>query len=116
GKGLKFPEGFVLVSFVGLFNLLIEYFSNAISFVRLAAFALTHGALFSAFWIMTLMVLPTPGGGLWAAIIFLIGQLILVGLEGLVVFIQDLRLTYYEYFTKFFEGSGHPFKPLKFKA
>ena len=101
GKGLKFPEGFVLVSFVGLFNLLIEYFSNAISFVRLAAFALTHGALFSAFWIMTLMVLPTPGGGLWAAIIFLIGQLILVGLEGLVVFIQDLRLTYYEYFTKF---------------
>ena len=116
GKGLKFQEGFVLVSFVGLFNLLIEYFSNAISFVRLAAFALTHGALFSAFWIMTLMVLPTPGGGLWAAIIFLIGQLILVGLEGLVVFIQDLRLTYYEYFTKFFEGSGHPFKPLKFKA
>ncbi len=116
GKGLIFPEGFFLISAVSLFNLLVEYFSNVISFVRLAAFALTHEALFSAFWIMALMVLPAPGGGLWASIIFLFGQFILVGLEGLVVFIQDLRLTYYEYFTKFFEGGGHRFKPLKFDS
>ena len=110
-----FPEGFWVVSGFGMFNVLIEYLSNTISYVRLAAFALTHEALFTAFWILTLMVLPTPGGGIWATIIFLLGQLILVGLEGLVVFIQDLRLTYYEYFTKFFEGSGREFRPFTFR-
>ncbi len=110
-----FPDGFWIVTPISLFNLLIEFFSNTISFVRLAAFALTHEALFSAFWIMTLMVRPTPGGGLWSVLIFLLGQMILVGLEGLVVFIQDLRLTYYEFFTKFFEGNGEVFKPFSFE-
>ncbi len=110
-----FPEGFWIVTPISFFNLLIEFFSNTISFVRLAAFALTHEALFSAFWIMTLMVKPTPGGGIWSTMIFLLGQMILVGLEGLVVFIQDLRLTYYEFFTKFFEGNGREFKPFKFE-
>ncbi len=110
-----FPEGFWVVSGFGMFNVLIEYLSNTISYVRLAAFALTHEALFTAFWILTLMVLPTLGGGIWATIIFLLGQLVLVGLEGLVVFIQDLRLTYYEYFTKFFEGSGQEFRPFTFR-
>ncbi len=115
GGGFKIPKGYFLVSFISIFNLIIEYFSNAISFVRLASFALTHEALFLAFWTMTIMVLPAPGGGIWGALIFLAGQMILVGLEGLVVFIQDLRLTYYEYFTKFFEGSGHAFKPVGFR-
>ncbi len=110
------PEGFWVVSGFGVFNVLIEYLSNTISYIRLAAFALTHEALFTAFWILTLMVLPTPGGGVWATIVFLLGQIVLVGLEGLVVFIQDLRLTYYEYFTKFFEGSGREFKPFTFKS
>ncbi len=114
-KQTPFPEGFWIVTPISLFNLLIEFFSNTISFVRLAAFALTHEALFSAFWIMTLMVRPTPGGGLWSVLIFLLGQMILVGLEGLVVFIQDLRLTYYEFFTKFFEGNGEVFKPFSFE-
>ena len=60
------------------------------------------------------MVLPTPGGGIWATTVFILGQLMLVGLEGLVVFIQDLRLIYYEFFTKFFEASGKDFHPFTF--
>ncbi|TYB83866.1 MAG: hypothetical protein FXF54_13320 [Kosmotoga sp.] len=102
---------FWITSGVRFMNTLLEFLSNTISFVRLAAFALTHGALFNAFWTLTLMVKPTPGGGLWAALIFLLGQFILIGLESLVVFIQDLRLTYYEYFTKFFDGTGRLYKP-----
>ncbi len=111
---ITLPNGFWVEAGFGMFETLISYLSNAISFVRLAAFALTHEALFMAFWVLTLMVLPTPGGGIWAFIVFLLGQLMLVGLEGLVVFIQDLRLIYYEFFTKFFEASGVDFRPFLF--
>ena len=108
------PNGFWVEAGFGMFETLISFLSNAISYVRLAAFALTHEALFLAFWVMTLMVLPAPGGGVWAVIIFILGQFMLVGLEGLVVFIQDLRLVYYEFFTKFFEASGKDFHPFLF--
>jgi V/A-type H+-transporting ATPase subunit I len=111
---ISLPEGFWVEMGFGMFETLISYLSNAISFVRLAAFALTHEALFMAFWVLTLMVLPTPGGGIWAVIVFILGQLMLVGLEGLVVFIQDLRLIYYEFFTKFFEAGGRMFHPFTF--
>ncbi len=115
GEKIKLGEGFWVETGFGMFDTLISFLSNAISYVRLAAFALTHEALFEAFWIMTLMVLPAKGGDIWAVIIFLMGQLILVGLEGLVVFIQSLRLTYYEFFTKFFEAGGRAFHPFIFK-
>lgn len=115
GKKIKLGDGFWVETGFGMFDTLISFLSNAISYVRLAAFALTHEALFEAFWIMTLMVLPAKGGDIWAVIIFLMGQLVLVGLEGLVVFIQSLRLTYYEFFTKFFEASGREFHPFYFK-
>lgn len=115
GEKIKLGEGFWVETGFGMFDTLISFLSNAISYVRLAAFALTHEALFEAFWIMTLMVLPAKGGDIWAVIIFLMGQLILVGLEGLVVFIQSLRLTYYEFFTKFFEAGGRIFRPFSFK-
>jgi V/A-type H+-transporting ATPase subunit I len=115
GEKIKLGEGFWVETGFGMFDTLISFLSNAISYVRLAAFALTHEALFEAFWIMTLMVLPAKGGDVWAILIFLMGQLILVGLEGLVVFIQSLRLTYYEFFTKFFEASGREFHPFTFE-
>lgn len=111
GEKPKITGEFWLTSGVNLMNSLLEYLSNTISFVRLAAFALTHSALFTAFWTLTLMVKPVPGGAIFAFLVFMIGQFFLIALEGLVVFIQDLRLTYYEYFTKFYEGTGKPFKP-----
>ncbi len=111
---VSLPNGFWVESGFGMFETLISYLSNAISFVRLAAFALTHEALFVAFWVLTLMVLPAPGGDAWAFIVFMLGQFMLVGLEGLVVFIQDLRLIYYEFFTKFFEATGRDFHPFLF--
>ncbi|HEU23513.1 V-type ATP synthase subunit I [Athalassotoga sp.] len=114
GEKINLGEGFWVETGFGMFDTLISFLSNAISYVRLAAFALTHEALFEAFWIMTLMVLPARGGDVWAILIFLMGQLILVGLEGLVVFIQSLRLTYYEFFTKFFEAGGREFHPFTF--
>ena len=46
-------------------------------------------------------------------IIFVIGNIIVCGLEGLVVGIQVLRLEYYEMFSRFYSGEGRPYEPVK---
>ena len=42
-----------------------------------------------------------------------IGNIVVCGLEGLVVGIQVLRLEYYEMFSRFYKGTGREFKPFK---
>jgi V/A-type H+-transporting ATPase subunit I len=51
--------------------------------------------------------------GLLSLPILIVGNLGIMALEGLIVFIQSLRLHLYEFFTKFFEGNGKPFKSLR---
>lgn len=83
--------------------------SNGISFIRVGAFALNHAGLFMAFLVMSEM---TSNIALKALILF-IGNVLILTLEGLVVFIQGLRLQYYEMFSKYFSGDGHAYTPIK---
>ncbi|HOO87566.1 MAG TPA: V-type ATPase 116kDa subunit family protein, partial [Synergistales bacterium] len=46
----------------------------------------------------------------------LAGNAVIVGLEGLIVFIQTLRLEYYEFFGKFYHGGGIPFEPATWRS
>ncbi len=96
----------VLTGFFELFEAVIAYLSNSLSFVRLGAFAVAHEGLSS-------MVLRYATGSTgW--ITFLLGTLLIVGFEGLIVGIQAMRLQYYEFFGRFFQGRGQPFRPLSF--
>jgi V/A-type H+-transporting ATPase subunit I len=83
--------------------------SNAISFIRVGAFALNHAGLFLAFLVMSEMT----SNLLLKIIILVLGNVLILTLEGLVVFIQGLRLEYYEMFSKYFQGEGVAFKPAK---
>ncbi len=83
--------------------------SNAISFIRVGAFALNHAGLFLAFLVMSELM---PNIAL-KILILLLGNLLILVLEGLVVFIQGLRLQYYEMFGKYFQGDGIEFKPVR---
>jgi V/A-type H+-transporting ATPase subunit I len=62
------------------------------------------------------MVHSLPGGALFRAAVLLLGNIVIVGLEGLIVFIQTLRLEYYEFFSKFYHGGGRPFAPVTWNA
>ena len=86
--------------------------SNAISFIRVGAFALNHAGLFLAFLVMSEM---TSNIVLKIAIL-LVGNILILTLEGLVVFIQGLRLQYYEMFGKYFNGDGVAFKAVKINS
>ena len=91
-----------------LFETIISMLSNTLSFVRVGAFAVAHGGLSLAIFSLAG---TEPNVKFW--IVILIGNIIIVGLEGLIVGIQTMRLHYYELFGKFFTGGGMRFEPLK---
>ncbi|MBI5330740.1 MAG: hypothetical protein HZB71_09020 [Betaproteobacteria bacterium] len=86
----------------------INLFANTLSFMRVAAFSLNHVALALAVF--------TIAGGLEAmghGITLVLGNLVIIVLEGGIVAIQALRLMYYEGFSRFFSGDGVEFVPLR---
>jgi len=87
---------------------LLSMFSNTLSFIRVGAFALNHVGLFIAFAAMANMM----NSGVGSIFMYVLGNIIIIGLEGLIVFIQGLRLEYYELFSKYYQGSGVPFNPI----
>jgi V/A-type H+-transporting ATPase subunit I len=98
---------FAVQAFFELFETLIGYLSNSLSFIRLGAFAVAHAGLMRGVFALSA---GSSEAGKWAVIV--IGTVLVVGLEGLIVAIQALRLQYYEFFGKFFRGEGRAFSPL----
>jgi V/A-type H+/Na+-transporting ATPase subunit I len=86
----------------------INLFANTLSFVRVAAFSLNHVALALAVFTIANGLDAT---GHWLTI--LLGNVVIIVLEGGIVAIQALRLMYYEGFSRFFSGDGSEFVPLK---
>ena len=93
-----------------LFEAVITYLSNSLSYVRVGAFAVAHGGLSAAIFILAELASPGHGIGYWIVVVF--GNIFITGFEGLIVGIQTMRLSYYEFFSKFFTGGGARFEPL----
>lgn len=106
----KSSDGIVIqliTVFFEAFETLLSFISNTISFVRVGAFAISHGVMMG----IVLMFAHLEGGHPnW--LVFILGNLFVTGFEGLVVFIQVLRLEFYELFSHFFKGDGIEFKSI----
>jgi V/A-type H+-transporting ATPase subunit I len=96
--------------FFELFETMVSFLSNSLSYVRVGAFAVAHVGLSAVFFILAELVSPVHGIGYWFVIA--LGTVFIVGFEGLIVGIQSMRLEYYEFFSKFFIGGGTHYKPL----
>lgn len=97
----------LVVALVESMETAINLFANTLSFLRVAAFSLNHVAL--ALAVFTIAAgLTTTGHG----IAIVLGNLVILVLEGGIVAIQALRLMYYEGFSRFFAGDGVEFRPL----
>ena len=90
-----------------IIEMLLSVMSNTISFVRLAAFAINHVGLCMAVFILSNMV-----SGAGSVVIAVLGNALVIVLEGLIVAIQVLRLEYYELFSRFYSGDGREYKPI----
>jgi V/A-type H+-transporting ATPase subunit I len=87
---------------------ILQLLINTVSFVRVGAFALAHGGLSMAFIIMA----DATDNPATALLVLLLGNLLVIILEGLVVTIQTTRLILFEFFVRFLRGSGRMFRPL----
>ena len=89
-------------------EILLQLGVNTISFVRVGAFALAHAGL----CIAVTGVASAPSSPAASATVELLGNLVVIGLEGLVVGIQTTRLVLFEFFVRFLRVQGRPFRPL----
>lgn len=97
---------FVVQAVFEMFETLLSYFSNTLSFVRIGAFAVSHAAMME---VVLMLAGAETGNPNWAIVVG--GNLFVCAMEGLIVGIQVLRLEYYEMFSRFYKGTGREFKP-----
>ena len=97
---------FFVQSFFELFEVMLSYLSNTLSFIRIGAFAVSHASMME---VVLMLAGAESGSPNWLVVV--LGNLFVMGMEGLIVGIQVLRLEYYELFSRYYKGSGKPFKP-----
>lgn len=94
------------------FETLLSILSNVASYIRLLALALAHISLMIAIQAMANLI---QGQGVLVEIIKIIGlifgNIVVILIEGLLVFLNALRLNFYEFFFKFYQGTGTEFYP-----
>lgn len=96
----------VMQNFFEVFEFVLSYVTNTISFCRIGAYVLVHAG-------MMLVVFTLAGNnGIVSAIVIIIGNIFVIALEGLLSGIQALRLEFYEMFSRFYDGSGRPYTPV----
>ena len=107
-KNRDVEKGSIVEMVSEILEMLLSIASNTISFVRLSAFAINHVGL-----CMAVYILANMASGAGNVAIAIIGNIIVIVLEGLIVAIQVLRLEYYELFSRFYQGDGKAYKPIK---
>jgi V/A-type H+-transporting ATPase subunit I len=116
GSGEKSSLAFAIINFfmewiVELLEIFSGYLSNTLSFMRVAGLGIAHVCLMISFFTLAEMT-----SGIFSVLILILGNILVIGLEGLSAGIQALRLNYYEFFTKFFHGSGKLYTPISLSS
>ncbi len=104
----RLPKGFFTEAFFETFEILLSFVTNTVSFLRVGAFALSHAGMMS---VVVAFMYRLDFAGSVAVAIF--GNALVIGLEGLIVGIQVLRLGFYEMFSRFYSGNGREFKSIR---
>ena len=89
----------------------VESLAHTISYARLGIMLLVHAALLLTVNNAFVSLGGAESGGAWAMIIG--GNLGIMMIEGLIVYIQSLRLHLYEFFTKWYDGGSQPFRQIR---
>jgi V/A-type H+-transporting ATPase subunit I len=101
---------------VEVLEALLLYVSNTASFMRVGAYALAHAGLCVVIFALGDAVALSTLGAVWSALLIVLGNAVVIVLEGLVVAVQVLRLEYYEFFGKFLTGEGRAYRPFDLKS
>lgn len=97
------------LGFVKLLESVAQLALNTLSFARVGAFALAHAGLSSAVIGLTEQIDTL----VLKIFVLLVGNVFVVVLEGLVVFVQTTRLVLFEFFIRFLRAEGRVFRPFR---
>jgi V/A-type H+-transporting ATPase subunit I len=103
----------LLLSIGELIHLSLSMISNTLSFIRVAAFNIGHVILTMSLIEISSLIGKMVGVG--GSTTLILGNIFIIGLEGMIVFIQGLRLEYYEFYSRFFEIGKEVYEPVKIK-
>ena len=107
------PVDFFMEWIVEILEIFSGYLANTLSFMRVAGLGIAHVSLMIAFFSIAEMVGGSSGGYTVGSYLVLVaGNILVILLEGLSAGIQSLRLNYYEFFSKYFSGSGRAYAPV----
>jgi V/A-type H+-transporting ATPase subunit I len=98
---------YILSNFFELLEIVLSYFTNTVSFVRIGVFVFVHSGM-----MMVIFSLAKMSGSL-SVLVIILGNLIVTVLEALLVGMQIMRLEFCELFGRFFSGKGREFKPVR---
>ena len=98
---------YLLANLFELIEYVLSYFSNTVSFLRVGAFVLVHAGM------MLVVYSLAPESGAARVIVLVLGNALIMGIEGVLTYIQVLRLGFYEMFSRFYQGDGKPFHPFR---
>ena len=90
-----------------MFEVLLSYISNTMSFLRVGGFILSHAGMMAVVFELSKTI--RPGASLF---VIIFGNMLVMAVEGLIVGIQVLRLEFYEIFSRFYDGDGKAYKPV----
>ncbi len=99
----------LLNGFFEIFHVLLSFASNSMSFLRVGGFILVHAGMMSVVHTLAALTTNVP----IQVVIYILGNIFVIAIEGLFVAIQVLRLEFYEIFSRFFNANGTAFEPLK---
>ncbi len=97
----------------GLYNVATGYLSDILSYSRLLALGLATGSIASVINLIAAMPKSTALKAIMLIAVGLIGHTANLGINLLGAYVHADRLQFVELFSKFYEGGGKPFTPLK---
>ena len=104
---------YIIENFIELFEAAISFLSNTMSYLRVGGFVLSHAGFMLVVSQLAGTVNPDAPITAKTVIVYIIGNAIVMAIEGLLVGIQVLRLEFYEVFSRFYDGNGVGFKPVE---
>jgi len=114
GRSSPSIAGKILGGVASLYSI-TGYFSDVLSYSRLMALGLVTGIIASVVNTIGSIGGNSVGGLILFILVFLFGHSVNIGINALGAYVHGNRLQYVEFFGKFYEGGGRPFRPFSMK-
>lgn len=115
GRDAKNPVVRLFKGLVSIYNI-TSYFSDILSYTRILALVLATSVIAMVVNLLGFLLGPTPVGIIVFIIVALLGHTLNLALSALSAYVHTSRLQYVEFFSKFYEGGGRLWKPLRRKT